>query len=464
MTSPTLGEYLGIIYRRRAVVYVVVAVAVSIAVIVSRSLTPMYEARATLFPPAAGETLRLGAPLEIQPRGPQVPIPTEDLLRGFFGILRSQRLVEIVAAKIPRRTLNDLRRNTRFSLTKYNMFEITARDRDPRIAALVANTYAESFNELFEEISLPAARQTTSFIETQLAQAKEELLVAEDRVRRFRVEHQTVSLPEEISELVKRMGELRAQADAWNLALEETRAKVAQTETRLQVEARMQLSSEVVANNPVVEQLEARLAGLEVDLAGSLAKFTPIHPEVVRLRKAIQESRRQLNDEVKRIVSNQTTALNPVHETLRQNLVSLYIEERSLQRKIAEQVKVLRKTEERLLQLPGLVARLAQLTRDARHLEETSNLLALRLEEARIQEKREIHSFVIVDRASVPQAPAYPNLLLNVIVATGLSLLVGSSYSLLLEYLHRRRGEPGGPGRLGSVFAGGPGGGTPAAS
>jgi uncharacterized protein involved in exopolysaccharide biosynthesis len=215
-----------------------------------------------------------------------------------------------------------------------------------------------------------------------------------------------------------------------------------QTENRLQVEALMQLSSEVMANNPVVEQLEARLAGLEVDLAGSLAKFTPIHPEVVRLRKAIEESRRQLKDEIKRIVSNQTTALNPVHETLRQNLIGLYIEERSLQRKIAEQANVTRKTEERLLQLPSLVARLAQLARDARHLEETSNLLALRLEEARIQEKREIHSFVIVDRASVPRAPAYPNLFLNVIVATGLSLLVGSPQPPL-EYLQRRRDSGG---------------------
>jgi len=458
MESRTLGDSLRAIYRRRLVVYVVLAAAVGVAVVLSRTLTPMYEAKATLFPPVTGDTMRLGTPLEVQPRGPQVPIPTEDLLRSFFGILRSQRLGEIVAGKVPQRSIGEFRRNTRFSLTKYNLFEITARDRDPRIAALAANTYAESFNELFEEISLPAALQTTRFIESQLAQAKEQLLVAEDRVRRFREEHETVSLPEETSELVKRVAELRAQADSWNLALEETRTKIANTESRLKAEARMQLSREVVANNPVVEQLETRLASLEVELAGLRAKFTPAHPEVLRLQRAIEESQRQLKDEVKRIVANETTELNPVHEKLRESLVSLYIEERSLQRKIVEQASVIRKNEQRMLRLPKLAAQLAELLRDARHLEETSNVLALKLEDARIQEKREIHSFVIVDRASVPQAPAYPNLLLNLVVATGLSLLVGTSYALLLDYLQRRTG--GGPGAVEPLLAHGAGGGV----
>ena len=205
--------------------------------------------------------------------------------------------------------------------------------------------------------------------------------------------------------------------------------------------------------------LEMKLAGLEVELAGLLTKFTPSHPEVVRLQKAVEESRRQLNDEVKRIVSSQTTALNPVHETLRQNLATLYVEERSLQRKIAEQANVIRKTEERLLRLPRLAAELAQLLRGVRHLEETSNVLAIKLEEARIQEKREIHSFVIVDRASVPRVPAYPNLLLNLLVATGLSLLVGISYAFVLEYLQRRP-SPKQPDSIEPELAGSAGGGT----
>jgi uncharacterized protein involved in exopolysaccharide biosynthesis len=79
--------------------------------------------------------------------------------------------------------------------------------------------------------------------------------------------------------------------------------------------------------------------------------------------------------------------------------------------------------------------------RDARHLEETSNVLALKLEEAKILEKREIHSFVIVDRATVPLGPVYPNLLANLIVAVGLSFLVGTSYAFLLDYLDRRIGR-----------------------
>lgn len=439
MPPYTFLDMLRAIRRRWWSIALLVISGIAVAVILSTTLSPKYEGIASLFPPASLEIFALGEPVEIRTRGPQVPVSTEDQLRGFFGILRSRALAELVAAKIPQRDLKDIRRNTRFTLTKYNLFEVRALDEDSQLAARLANTYAESFNELFEQISLQVARRTRVFIEGQLDRTKRDLVVADDRVRRFREAKRTISFPEETTELVKRLASLRAQIEASQISLEETRGKIAQSEARLRDEARMQVTSEIVQNNPVVEELETKLVALEVDLAGALARFTAAHPEAQRLRKSVEKLQGQLRSEARRIVGNQTTSVSPVYQALRQNLIMYYIEEKALQRKIKELRVPLRNAEDDLLRAPNVSAELAQLLRDVRHLEEAARLLALKLEEAKIQERREVQNFVIVDRAKPSLVPAFPNLALNVILAASFSTFVGLCYAVFLGYIETRR-------------------------
>lgn len=439
MQPYTFVDMLRAIRCRWRSIVLLVASGTAVAAILSRTLPPKYEGTASLFPPASLEIFALGEPVEIRTRGPQVPVSAEDQLRGFFGILRSRALAELVASKIPQRDIKDLRRNTRFTLTKYNLFQISALDEDPQMAAHIANTFAESFNELFEQISLQAARRTRIFIEGQLKRTKKDLVVAEERVRRFQEAQQTISLSEETTELVKRLALLRGQISAGLVNLGEIREKIIQTEGRLRDEARTQMTSEVIQNNPAVEQLETKLVGLEVELAGALARYTPIHPEVQRLRKSIEELKVHLQNEVRRIVGNQTTSLNPVHQALRQSLITYYVEERAVQRKVEELRVTLRNTEEELQRTPKVSVQLAQLLRDVRHLEEAARVLALKLEEAKIQERREVQTFVVVDHAKPSPDPVFPNLSLNVILAVSLSAFVGLCFAVFVGYFEAQR-------------------------
>jgi succinoglycan biosynthesis transport protein ExoP len=438
----TLLDMLRAVRRRWWHVLLLVVSAIALAIGISWVLPKKYEAMTSLFPPASLEIFSLGEPVEMRTRGPQVPVSTEDQLRGFFGVLRSRALAEMVMKKIPQRDLPTLMKNTRITLTKYNLFQLVVLDEDPEMAALIANTYAESFNDLFEQISLLAARRTRVFIASQLDRTKEDLLVAEERVRRYREAQRVVSLPEETTEMVKRLAALRAEQDATRTRLGEMRERIAQAEARLRDEARTQVSAEVIQNNPVVEQQEVKLAALEVELAAVLSKFTPLHPEAQRLRGSIEEARKQLQREARRILGSQTTSLNAVHQALRQTLVESYLEEKALQWKMQEIQRNQRKAEEDFLHFPKVSVDLAQMLRDVHHREEAARVLALKLEEAKIQELREVQNFVVVDKAKPSATPASPNMALNVIVAFALSTFVGLCYAIFLGYLESQRLAP----------------------
>lgn len=429
------------LYRNRAVVYITVGVAVVSSAWLSRVLPSMYQATASFYVPVIQDVFSLTTETGGTVRAVPAPTVVRDQLRGYFGILSSRRVATRVAELLPERTLAQIQRGTRFQLTSAGLFRITATDRDPLIAAGIANRYAESFNDLFEEISLPRATRTRRFIEEQLEKVRAELIIEEEKLKEFKRTQKAVSLSEETSHLVKLLIDFRAQADLANVSVNEVRTRIGALEGRLRSEGQMQLSASVVTANPLIQRSQSRLSDLEAELSGLRAKFTEVHPEVARIQHQILATKRQLQDEVGRVVASETHSLNPVYENLRQNLVTLYADERAVSAKLTGLRRIARQLEDQLEQLPELQRRLSELTRRVRHLEETDRTLSLKAEDARIQEKREVQTFLVVDRAVPAETPAYPNVLLSVPAAGVLGGVAGTFYALLLGYLRNGTGR-----------------------
>lgn len=423
------------LYENRVVVYVVIAVAVAASVALYPRLPKMYEARASFYVPVVPDVFSLTTETGGGLRAVPAPAVVRDQLRGYFGILNSLRLSTRVADLVPERHWEAIRRGTRFKLTSAGMFMITSVDRDPEISARIANGFADSFNDLFEEISLPRATKTRRFIEDQLDKVRVDLVDAEERLKEFKQRHKTVSVGDETSESIKAMMDLRARRDQATVSLTEVRNRIAVLEKRLADEAQMALSAREVAANPLVQQLEGKLRELEIERAGLRAKFTAAHPDLVRVERQIDEASRRLQDSVRRVVASETHTLNTVHETLRQNLITLYADQRALEAKLTSLAEITRRFDEEMERLPQLQQELTALARAVKHLEETDRALAQKLEDARIQERREIQTFLVVDRAVPPGAPAYPNILLSVPAAGVLGGAVGIAYAILLGYV-----------------------------
>lgn len=444
-------EYTRAVYANRLVLFLTIGFAVVTSAWLAGILPKLYEARASFYVPVVQDIFSLS--METGGTARAVPAPTvvRDQLRGYFGILTSGRVAARVAESIPERSVEQIQRGTRFQLTTAGMFLITGVDRDPVIAARIANAFADSFNDLFEEISQPRVTKTRRFIEEQLKQVKQDLLTADGNLETFKQAHKTVSLAEETSQLVKLMTDFRIQADQTTVSLDEVRTRIRAIEQRMTSEAKMQLSSTQITTNPLVQRLQGKVSDLEVELAGLRAKFTPLHPDVLQAEQQIRETRQLMQEEVARILASETHSLNPVYENLRQNLATLYADERAAAAKWSALQEILRHYEEEMKLLPELQSQLAELTRTLRHFEETDRMLALKLEDARIQEKREITTFLVVDRAVPARNPAYPNPLLSVPAAGVLGTVAGVFYAMLFGYLKARRARSMTQGKGGYV-------------
>lgn len=442
MGAPSLKEYARILGRYRWAILTTVVVAIVTSTWLSQRLPPVYEATTTLYVPetlgkvaAAGESARVTGRLVPQPGIEKAA------LRGYFTILRSESVARMAAARVPGREAWQIRRNTQVSILSGSVFAVTARDREPAAAAAMANAVADAVNELLNLRSREPGQINRQVIEDEMERAQTGLAAAQEELRRFKEEHRTVSVSEEATQLVKQRATLAADLDGVRVRLREIRTKIADAKDRLGSERPLQLSESTVSENPTITELRTKLARLEVELAGAQAKFRELHPDVLRLRREIEEARRRLGSEVKTVLSSQTERLNVLHEHLRQVLVDSLIDQATLQAKQIGLEVVLRSLEEKIRNHPRVAIDLADRTRRVETLEVVLRKLALQLVEANIENRQVVNPFVIVDEARMPGAPAFPNVILSGVVAGLMGGVASVFYALFVSYLARPR-EP----------------------
>jgi uncharacterized protein involved in exopolysaccharide biosynthesis len=437
--TPTLSEYIRIFSQYRWVILTTVVTSMVTTFWLSRWLPAVYEATTTLYV-SQTETTILPADLERgRVRSVLQPGSENRVLRAYFGILRSETVARLAARRVPGREAWQIRRNTYVTMLAGGAFAVTARDREPAVASAVANALAVSANEMLNLRSGERFESNRRIVEEELVRAQADLGIAQEELRRFKERHGTISASEEATQLIKQKATLAADLDAVRVRLQELQVKIASSEQRLGGERRLYLSESVVSENPTIAELRTKLARLEVEAAGARAKFREAHPEIVRLRQEADEARRRLAEEAKTVVSSQTERLNPLYEHLRQSLVDSLIDQVTQQAKQLALETMLQGIDEKIRQHPSLAMELAERTRRVEVLEEILKKLNLRLAEAHLEERQALQPFVIIDEASTPDRPAFPNVLLSGILAGVVGAVASIFYALLLSYLSRAR-------------------------
>jgi len=116
---------------------------------------------------------------------------------------------------------------------------------DPLLAASVANDMVERLERFLRENVLTQAERTRLFLQEQVAEANRRLLLAEKNLADYKAGRKVVALSDQLSEWVRRAGELQAQLEAKKIARE---VLARSTTSRL---------------NPQVTALDAEISALE---------------------------------------------------------------------------------------------------------------------------------------------------------------------------------------------------------
>lgn len=164
--------------------------------------------------------------------------------------------------------------------TKDGLIHISAKDRDPRRAAELANGYVEQFRLLSEHLAISEASQRRLFFEQQLEHAKDQLGNAEEALKATEQKTGLIQLDSQARALIESAASLRAQIAAKEVQIQGIR-------------------SYATGENAQIIQAEQELDALRTQLAklgGSKAPDDSLIPPKGQVPQAGLEYIRKLRD------------------------------------------------------------------------------------------------------------------------------------------------------------------------
>ena len=369
-------EYVLIVWGRRWLIAVLCIGSVIGAFVVSKILPKTYQSTATVLAPKEGPSSGFLSSLAASGLLPQIPglslgsyAPNRDLL---ISVLKSRTVRESVVTRFGlqerfRRkyledAIKDLQGATAVSVTKEGVIALRIESADPDLASKIANYHVELLDQLVARFSTSEAGRQRGYLTEQLAKAKVGLDAAEENLRRFQ---------------------------------EQNRAIVLQEQTKGAIEAAARLKGEIMA------------AEVQFQVMRNFA--TETNPEMVTLRRRIDEMNRQLvqmqyGETVPRAAGAGRRDFNVP-----------------------------------FAKVPEVGLELARLTRDLKIQETLVTLLAQQAEQARLMEAKDMPVVQVLDRAVPGERPVRPSVLVNVAVAALASLLIGVFLAIFLDSLGRRK-------------------------
>jgi len=194
--GPTAGDLLDVLRRRARSLTLNVAACTLVAFAVSLLLPKWYEGTAVLLPPAE-EDMTSGTIGQFLPRGfGGIKIPGAPTLADLFvAVLKSRTVADRIVDRFGlvarykerdrEKAVKALESHVKFHVGDEGTIAIAVEDRDPKVAAAMANAYVDELDRFNRDTRSTSAKRTRAFIEARLEIAKRDLAAAEDRLRDY---------------------------------------------------------------------------------------------------------------------------------------------------------------------------------------------------------------------------------------------------------------------------------------
>jgi polysaccharide chain length determinant protein (PEP-CTERM system associated) len=306
--------------------------------------------------------------------------------------------------------LDKMRNATTINVKGTDSFTVEFSHSDPAKAQAVASRMASVFIEETSNLRTAEVADASTFIESQLEEARHEIESREEALRRFKE---------------RNMGHLPEQTPANLATLQRLQSEQQVNEESLRAAAeRVRVLEDTLSANG--QNASKELAGLRAQLAALKSRYTDAHPDV-----------KTLSDRVARMEAEQaagaaSTPRDPALDAARSEVEGLKARRRDLDARISE-------FQARVEMTPRTEQELATLTRDYQKLKDNYLALFNRKLEAQMAEKLDERwkgeHFRILDPAYLPEKPSFPKRSMFLLVGLFLGLLAGVGVSMGAEAL-----------------------------
>ena len=378
-----LLDYALVVWRYWWLVLGICIAVVLVTFVVTITTPKVYESTTTILVPKEGVGAGLLGGLAAsglaqsglvqQVAGISLPsfTPNRDMLTS---ILKSRTAAQVVVDRFRLQeryralyledAIKGLQGATKVSVSREGVISVRVEDADPKVAAQIANFYAEQLDRLVARFGTGEAGRQRVFLTEQLARAKTDLESVEEALRRFQERNRAIAL---------------------------------QDQTRGAITAAARLKGEIMAS--------------EVQLQVMRNFATEANPEMVALRRRIDEMNRQLAQMQYGDDASESQTQTPARD--RRDFTVPFPK------------------------VPEVGIELARLTRDVKVQETLVMLLTQQVEQVRLAEAKDLPVVQVLDRAVAAERPSRPSLKLNLAVATAGSLLLGVLLVLSIEHVRK---------------------------
>ncbi|MDH3209786.1 MAG: Wzz/FepE/Etk N-terminal domain-containing protein [Burkholderiaceae bacterium] len=323
-----------------------------------------------------------------------------------------------------------------------NLYTLSFRDADPAKAKRVV----QSLVSIFVESSLGASRKDTDqakvFLGEQIKAYERKLEEAEAKLLAFRlrnVERQAA----DGSDAASSLSGIATQLDQAKLELRE--AENARDQVKAQLEGEKSSSASIATQSLLQEsaisistpEIDARIAGLKSNLDALLPRFTEQHPDIISIRRLIEDLEEQKRKEVqeKRLAAAAmpTASSNNrsvAYQELSRMLAVSEVQVAALRARVAEYQARLNQARERMKTAPQVQAEAAQLNRDYDINKKNYQDLVARRQSAvmsgELDDASGVADFRLIDPPRVSPKPVWPNRTLYLLLALLAALAAGT--------------------------------------
>ena len=315
-------------------------------------------------------------------------------------------------------------------------FNVSVTFDNPQLAQQICQEITSMFMEQNATGRVAQSNKVSQFLTEQLNEAKAKLEEQDKRLAQFKAEH-LVSMPEQEQTNLTLLTGMNTQLDATTQAMTRAHQDKSLNETLLTNQEANWKAAQVGQQNP--ETQEQELSALQQQLSALQAKYTPEHPDVIKVRAQIDELNRKMAEAPapKAPVSGalaslrEPPAIQQLRTKIRQDEFTI-AELTKRQSQIQDQIRAL---QGRLQASPVVEQQLKELTRSYQTASDIYNELLKKRENSAmatdLEHEQQGENFRVLDAPSLPSTPSFP----KKIVFVGGSLGAGLVLSLGILYL-----------------------------
>jgi polysaccharide biosynthesis transport protein len=310
------------------------------------------------------------------------------------------------------------------SIKNSNLVKVSYEDKDPVLAAKVANTTVQMFIEQNLEMKVAPAREAMSWLNDKLGDIKSKMTESTSSLQDFKRDKDLIVTGDNQNNIsLQSLSDLTAKA-----LMAESKRMAAQVKyeqvQRLGKSSDGYMTVPEVLNNGMVQNLKAQETATIKDIADQSKRYGDKHPKMLRLQSDLQTVRDQIKDEVALIISS-----------IKNDYDAAVSEEQSVKRALARQKSEAMSYERRSTEYELM-------RKDIVGSGQIYDTVLKKFQESNLMGNINMSNVQLLDMAYPPATADHPKKLLNIILGIFFGLFSGIGFAFLFEYFDNTYKSP----------------------